>query len=47
MKLKLMIEMLPGYHTQNFVGEVFRLTESSNTNEKCFKWLDNYIAGKP
>ena len=45
-KLKLMFEMLPGYHTQNFVGEVFRLTESLHSNEKCFKWLDTYIQGK-
>ena len=22
-----MVEMLPGYHTQNFVSEVFRLTD--------------------
>ena len=45
-KLKLMFEMLPGYHTQNFVGEVFRLTESLLSEDKCFKWLDTYIAGK-
>ena len=44
-KLKLLFEMLPGYHTQNFVGEVFRLTESSISENKCFKWLDTYIAG--
>ena len=40
-----MFEMLPGYHTQNFVGEIFRLTESSHTDEKCFKWLDTYTQG--
>ena len=41
-----MFEMLPGYHTQNFVAEVFRLTESVFSEDKCFKWLDTYIAGK-
>ena len=45
-KYKLMFEMLPSYHTQNFVAEVFRLTESVFSEDKCFKWLDTYIAGK-
>ena len=40
-----MFEMLPGYHTQNFVGEVFRLTESLHSDGKSFQWLDTYTQG--
>ena len=47
-KQKLMFEMLPGYHTQHFVDEIFRLTESLATTtveEKRFEWIDTYVQG--
>jgi phosphatidylinositol-bisphosphatase len=33
-KTKLMFEMLPGYHTQNFVAEVYRLTDAVNARQR-------------
>ena len=44
---KFLFEMLPGYHTQNFVSEIYRLTEnvskqSPETNSTAFDWLDKY-----
>lgn len=44
----LLFEMLPGYHTQNFVGEIYRLTDVTSTQAKkgttlkSFAWLDKY-----
>ena len=39
--------MLPGYHTQNLVSEIYRLTENvSKQGEEpratAFDWLDKY-----
>ena len=40
--------MLPGYHTQNFVSEIYRLTENvskqieTNSGSRAFDWLDKY-----
>lgn len=49
-KVKLMFEMLPGYHTQNFVSEIFRLTDlGSSSGPKDakaseFAWSNKYAA---
>ena len=39
--------MLPGYHTQNLVSEIYRLTENvskqgEETRPAAFDWLDKY-----
>ena len=42
--------MLPGYHTQNFVSELFRLTDISSSQAvkissqtpADFSWIDKY-----
>ena len=43
---KLLFEMLPGYHTQNLVSEIYRLTENlskqGETRPTAFDWLDKY-----
>ena len=41
---KFLFEMLPGYHTQNLVSEIYRLTEnlSSQPESTGFQWLDKY-----
>lgn len=31
---KIMLEMLPGYHTQNFVAEIYRLTDLMRQDRK-------------
>lgn len=45
-KQKLLFEMTPGYHTQNFVSEMYRVTDSVTTNAQTaatnFSWLDKY-----
>jgi len=45
-KQKLLFEMTPGYHTQNFVSEMYRVTDSVTTNGQTaptnFSWLDKY-----
>ena len=44
----MLFEMLPGYHTQNFVSEIYRLTENvskqieTNSGSRAFDWLDKY-----
>ena len=43
--------MLPGYHTQNFVSEIFRLTDSNlkKMQPKNYAWIEKYtdqIKGK-
>ena len=44
-KHKFMFEMLPGYHTQNFVSEIFRQTESNGkqTEPRDFSWTTQYL----
>lgn len=38
-----MFEMMPGYHTQNFVGEIFKQTsEASKLTETDFAWAAKY-----
>ena len=37
-----LFEMLPGYHTQNFVSEMYRLTENSLQQDSEFSWLAKY-----
>ena len=44
---KFLFEMLPGYHTQNFVSEIYRLIEnvskqSPENSPTAFDWLDKY-----
>ena len=42
---KFLFEMLPGYHTQNFVSEIYRLTENLSSQSEYstgFLWLDKY-----
>ena len=38
--------MLPGYHTQNLVSEIYRLTENiskqAETRPTAFDWLEKY-----
>ncbi len=46
----LMFEMLPGFHTQNFVAELFRLQEEVKVKLKegvtyDFRWIENKIDG--
>ncbi len=42
-----MLEMVPGYHTQNLVEEIFRLAESKSkgVTDKTFEWLEKYSKG--
>jgi hypothetical protein len=44
--VKLMFEMLPGYHTQNFVSELFRLQDSGSAKDFVpdFSWIKKYEA---
>ena len=47
-RAKLMLEMTPGFHTQNFVGEIFTLTnsgEEKNRSHQNFDWLQKYCKG--
>ena len=42
--------MLPGYHTQNLVSEIYRLTENvskqgEDARPTAFDWLDKYKSG--
>jgi len=40
---KFLFEMLPGYHTQNFVSELYRLTEQvGREGDSRFTWLTKY-----
>ena len=39
---KFLFEMLPGYQTQNFVSEMYRLTENSLQQDSEFSWLAKY-----
>ena len=46
-----MLEMVPGFHTQNIVEEIFRLqeakTKSANPDDsQSFDWLQKYTNGK-
>ena len=46
-RAKLLFEMLPGYHTQNFVSEIFRLTDATAASakkgqNKSFAWIEKY-----
>ena len=38
--------MLPGYHTQNFVSELYRVTDGLSskipTSNSSFSWLEKY-----
>lgn len=51
-KIKLMLAMTPGFHTQTFVSEILRLTENEDKNRSHhnFTWLEKYskdnIVGK-
>ena len=46
-KAKLMLEMTPGFHTQNFVSEILDLTEKKDKNQQQnFDWLEKYSKGK-
>jgi len=47
---KYLFEMLPGYHTQNLVGEMYRLTENiskQGESVSSFPWLDKYKTATP
>ena len=41
---QLMFEMLPGYHTQNFVSEIYRVRESADPGalDAQFDWATSY-----
>jgi len=43
---KYLFEMLPGYHTQNFVSELYRVTDGLAskipTSNSAFSWLEKY-----
>lgn len=44
-KSKLMLQMVPGFHTQNLVSEIFRLlseNKSSANDKSSFDWLEKY-----
>ena len=44
-----MFEMLPGYHTQNLVSEIFRLTDGNSkvsVDANNFSWLEKYQQAK-
>ena len=43
-KNQLMFEMLPGYHTQNFVSEIYRVRESADPGalDAQFDWATSY-----
>ena len=43
-KNQLMFEMLPGYHTQNFVSEIYRIRESADPGalDAQFEWATSY-----
>ena len=43
-----MLEMVPGFHTQKIVEEIFRLSENTSksapsSDNKRFDWLEKYI----
>ena len=45
-KAKMMFEMTPGYHTQNFVSEIYRQTEIGarvRRGGNAFRWAEKYI----
>lgn len=46
-EVRLMLEMLPGFHTQNFVAELFKQTEAaaSRTSDPAdqFDWLKAFV----
>ena len=44
-----MFEMLPGYHTQNFVSEIYRLRESADPEalDAQFDWIKPYLSSAP
>ncbi len=43
---KLMFEMLPGFHTQNLVAEIFRLKDAAEkAGEMDFSWTKKYATG--
>jgi len=47
---KFLFEMLPGYHTQNLVSEMYRLTENiskQGDSLSSFPWLTKYKASTP
>lgn len=43
-----MLAMTPGFHTQNLVSEIFRLTEADekSMSGKNFDWLEKYAPSK-
>ena len=44
---RLMFEMLPGYHTQNLVAEIFRQTENASKappSSSNVEWADKFLA---
>jgi len=43
-KHKFLFEMLPGYHTQNFVSEMYRITENISNQDSDFSWLSKYTS---
>ena len=46
-KIKLMLAMTPGFHTQTFVAEILRLTENEekHRSQHNFSWLEKYSKG--
>jgi len=46
---KFLFEMLPGYHTQNFVSEMYRVTESAGRVEAGpgWGWVSKYTQATP
>ena len=42
-KSKLILEMVQGFHTQNLVSEIFRLSEDNNRANLHFEWVDKYL----
>ena len=42
-KSKLILEMVQGFHTQNLVAEIFRLSEDNNRANLHFEWIDKYL----
>ena len=39
----MMLEMVQGFHTQNLVSEIFRLSEDTNKGNSHFEWIDKYL----
>ena len=35
--------MVQGFHTQNLVSEIFRLSEDNNKANLHFEWIDKYL----